>query len=236
MVSITLGAVIAAHLTGASSALLPTVVGGSIYTLARGLANVFIPLQDNAGPTTALATGATTAVYGAAQFLLAQMGQLAPLSGPARVTAGLGYSLGADAIQGVMNGFAMALDDVVSILCKSWKLLSPSPRLDSVFSDPEALQQVVLRVRAGVQRPTRTQLADAVFNIGALRLSAGHAIVLVVGAVASLLGDSEVDSGYEMHILNGCLALMAMIVYFPLVFGITKRIDNLYVLQETAGP
>ncbi|MNY59408.1 hypothetical protein D3C86_1958540 [compost metagenome] len=95
---------------------------------------------------------------------------------------------------------------------------------------------MVLRVRAGVQRPTRTQLADAVFNIGALRLSAGHAIVLVVGAVASLLGDSEVDSGYEMHILNGCLALMAMIVYFPLVFGITKRIDNLYVLQETAGP
>ncbi|MNK96991.1 hypothetical protein D3C87_1173030 [compost metagenome] len=236
MASITMGALIAAHLTGAASTLLPTAIGGSIYTLARGLANAVIPLQDNAEPTNVKAAGATTAAYGAAQFLLAELGQLAPLSGPARAATGLGYSLGADAIQGAVNGFAMALDDVISILCKSWHVLSPSPGLDSVFSDPESLQQRVLQVRAGVLRPNRTQLADALFNIGALRLSAGHAIALVVGAVAALLNDSEVDAGYEGHILNGCLALMAMIIYLPLVFGITKRTDNLYVLQETAGP
>lgn len=236
MASITMGALIAAHITGAASTLLPTVIGGSVYTLARGLANVVIPLQDNAGPTNPKAAGATTAAYGAAQFLLAELGQLAPLSGPARAAAGLGYNLGADAIQGAINGFAMALDDVVSILCKSWQVLSPNPGLDSVFSDPQSLQQIVLQVRAGVQQPTRTQLADALFNIGALRLSAGHAISLVVGAVATLLSDSEVDAGYEGHILNGCLALMAMIIYFPLVFGITKRTDNHYAVQETAGP
>lgn len=236
MASITMGALIAAHVTGAASTLLPTVIGGSVYTLARGLANVVIPLQDNAEPANVKATGATTAAYGAAQFLLAELGQLAPLSGRARAAMGLGYSLGADVIQGAVNGFAMLLDDVISILCKSWRVLSPSPGLDSVFSDPESLQQMVLQVRAGIQRPTRTQLADALLNIGALRLSAGHAIALVVGAVATLLSDSEIDPGYEGHILNGCLALMAMVIYFPLVFGITKRTDNLYVLQETAGP
>lgn len=236
MVSITLGALIAAHVTGASNTLLPTVIGGSIYTLARGLANAVIPLQDNAGPANVKAAGVTTAAYGAAQFLLAELGQLAPLSGPARAAAGLGYSLGADAIQGLMNGFGMVVDDVISILCKSWQVLSPSPGLDSVFSDPESLQQMVLEVRAGVQRPTRTQLADALLNIGALRLSAGHAIALVMGAVASLLSDSEIGEDYQGHVMNGCLALMAMIIYFPLVFGSAKRTDNIYALQETAVP
>ncbi|WP_242485716.1 hypothetical protein [Pseudomonas sp. TH41] len=115
-------------------------------------------------------------------------------------------------------------------------MLSPTPGMDSIFSDPEALQQVVLEVRAGVQRPTRTQLADALLNIGALRLSVGHAIALVTGAVASLLSNSEIEEGYQGHVMSGCLALMAMIIYFPLVFGSTKRTDNFYTLQETAVP
>jgi hypothetical protein len=236
MASITMGALIAAHLTGASDKLLPAVVGGSIYTVARGLANVFIPLQDNAGSANAATTGVATAAYGAAQFFLAELGQLAPLSGAARATAELGYSLGADAIQGVLNGFGIVVDDVISILCKSSHVLSPDPGWDSVFSDPEALRQMVLEVRAEVRRPTRTQLADALLDIGALRLSAGHAIALVMGAVASLLSSSKVDDGDQGHIMSGCLALMAMIIYFPLVFGSAKRTDNTYALQETVVP
>ncbi|AKV07682.1 hypothetical protein B723_15140 [Pseudomonas fluorescens NCIMB 11764] len=236
MASITMGALIAAHLTGASDKLLPAVVGGSIYTVARGLANVFIPLQDNAGSANAATTGVATAAYGAAQFFLAELGQLAPLSGAARATAELGYSLGADAIQGVLNGFGIVVDDVISILCKSSHVLSPDPGWDSVFSDPEALRQMVLEVRAEVRRPTRTQLADALLDIGALRLSAGHAIALVMGAVASLLSSSRVDDGDQGHIMSGCLALMAMIIYFPLVFGSAKRTDNTYTLQETVVP
>lgn len=236
MVSITMGSLIAAHLTGASKNLLPTVLGGTVYTLARGLANVFIPLQDNAGPPTVLATGVTTGAYGAVQFLLAELDRLAPLSGPARAAADLGYSMGANAIRGVLNGFGIVVDDFISILCKSWNVLSPSPGLDSVFSDPESLQQMVLQVRAGVQVPTRTELADALLNVGALRLSAGHAISLVMSMVASLLIESEVGEDNQGHILSGCLAMMLMIIYFPLVFGCFKRTDNTYTLKETTVP
>ncbi|WP_242031539.1 hypothetical protein [Pseudomonas fluorescens] len=236
MASITMGALIAAHLTGASQRLLPAVVGGSIYTLARGLANVFIPLHDNANPATAATTGVATAVYGVAQFLLAELGQLTPLSGAARAAAELGYSLGADAIQGLLTGLGVVVDDLVGIFCKSSHMLSPSPGMDSVFSDPQALQQMVLEVRASVQRPTPKQLLDALFDIGAMRLSVGYAIALVTGAVASLLSHSEIEEGYQGHVMSGCLALMAMIIYFPLIFGSAKRTDNLYELQETAVP
>lgn len=236
MASITMGSLIAAHLTGASERLLPAVVGGSIYTLARGLANVFIPLHDNANPATAATTGVATAAYGAAQFLLAELGQLAPLSGPARAAAELGYSMGADAIQGLLNGFGVVVDDIVGIVCKSWHVLSPTPTQDSPLFDLEALPEKILEVRAGVQRPTRTQLADALLNVGAMRLSVGHSFALVMGAVATLLSNSEIEEGYQGHVMSGCLALMAMIIYFPLVFGSVKRTDNLYELQETVIP
>lgn len=236
MASVTMGALIAAHLTASTEKLLPAVVGGSIYTVARGLANVFIPLKDNAGSSNAATTGAATAAYGVAQFFLAELGQLTPLSGAARAAAELGYSLGADAIQGVLNGFGIVVDDVISILCKCSHVLSPNPGLDSVFSDPEALSLGGLEVRMDVQLPTRTQFADALLDIGALRLSAGHAIALVIGAVASLLSSSEIDDGDQGYVMSGCLGLMAMIIYFPLVFGSAKRTDNLYMVNETAIP
>jgi hypothetical protein len=236
MASITLGALIAAHLSDSTRNMLPAVVGGAVYTLARGLANACFPLLDNSGGGNVSTTLVTTGAYGAAQYALAHIGDLAPLRGATRAAAGIGYSLGADAIQGLLNGFGMVVDDVISILCKSCQLLAPSPGLDSVFSDPESLQQTVLKVRAGVQRPTRSQLADAALNIGAMRLSAGHAIALVLGAVATLLSDCEVEEGYQGHILNGCLALMAMVIYFPLILGSGKRTDNSYAPGETELP
>lgn len=236
MASITLGALIAAHLTDTTRNLLPAVVGGAIYTVARGLANACFPLLDNSGGGNVSTAVVTTGAYGAAQYVLKHVGDLAPLSGAARAAAELGHSLGADAIQGLLNGFGMVVDDVISIVCKSCQMLAPSRGLDSVFSDPESLEQVVLKVRAGVQRPTGSQLADAAFNIGAMRLSAGHAIALVLHAVASLLNDSEVEEGYQAHILNGCLALMAMAIYLPLVFGSGKRTDNSFEPRETPLP
>jgi hypothetical protein len=158
------------------------------------------------------------------------------LSGPARAAAELGYSLGADAIQGLLNGFGVVVDDIVGIVCKSWHVLSPTPTQDSPLFDLEALPEKILEVRAGVQRPTRTQLADALLNVGAMRLSVGHSFALVMGAVATLLSNSEIEEGYQGHVMSGCLALMAMIIYFPLVFGSVKRTDNLYELQETVIP
>ena len=135
-----------------------------------------------------------------------------------------------------MNGVGVVVDDVISILCKIWHVLSPTPALDAVFFDPEALQQMVLKCAPVFSDRPGTQLADALLNIGAMRLSFGHAIALVTGAVASLLSNSEIDEGYQGHVMSGRLALMAMIIYFPLIFGSAKRTDNLYELRETAVP
>lgn len=236
MAVISVGALILAHLTGASGKLLPAVVGGSIYTLVRGLLNALFPLSSNAGAANALNTGATTAAYGVAQFLLAELGQLAPMSGAARAAAGLGYSLGADALKGALNGFGMALDDVLTVVFKSLNMLNPSLGQDSVLFDLESWRHTEVNVRAGMQLPGGAQLGDAAFDIGAMRLSAGHAISLVIGAVAALLNDSDVDEGYQRHILNGCLAMMAMLIYFPLIFGSSKRTDNTYALQQIESP
>lgn len=236
MAVISAGALILAHSTGATSRLLPAVVGGSVYTLVRGVLNAVFPLMSNAGAANARNTGATTAAYGAAQFLLAELGQLAPLSGAARAAAGLGYSLGADAIKGALNGFGMALDDVLTVVFKSLNMLNPSLGRDSVLFDLESWRQTEVNVRAGIQLPTAAQLGDAAFDIGAMRLSAGHAISLVVGAIAVLLNDSDLDEGYQAHILTGCLAMMAMLIYFPLIFGSGKRTDNTYALQQIESP
>ncbi|WP_433766855.1 hypothetical protein [Pseudomonas putida] len=236
MAVISVGALILAHSTGATSTLLPAVAGGVIYTLVRGLLNAVFPLTSNAGAANARNTGATTAAYGAAQFLLAELGQMAPLSGAARAAAGLGYSLGADAIKGALNGFGMALDDVLTVVFKSLNMLNPSLGRDSVLFDLESWRQTEVNVRAGIQLPTAAQLGDAAFDIGAMRLSAGHAISLVVGAVGHLLSESDLDEGYQAHILTGCLAMMAMLIYFPLIFGSGKRTDNTYALQQIESP
>ncbi|MCW8277102.1 hypothetical protein IMF27_16595 [Pseudomonas sp. PCH199] len=236
MAVVTLGVLIAAHFNGAINKLLPAVSGGLIYTLVRGLFNAFIPLLDNAGSANVRTTGLSAGAYGAAQFLLAELGQLAPLSGPARAAAGLGYSLGADAIKGLLNGFGMALDDVISILAKSWHVLSPSPGQDSVFFDPESQRQMELKVLAGVQKPTRSQWADALLNIGAMRLSMGHAITLMMSAVTWLLVDSEAAEDDQAHYLIGSTALMATFLYPFLVFGCTKYGGNSYEFKETEVP
>ncbi len=236
MAVVSVGALIFAHTTGATSRLLPAVVGGSIYTLVRGLLNALFPLVSNAGSANVLNTGATTAAYGAAQFLLAELGQLVPTSGAARAATGLGYSLGADAIKGALNGFGMALDDVLTAVFKSLHMLNPSLGRDSALFDLEAWQQREVRVRVEQQLPTGAQLGDALLDIGAMRLSAGHAINLVVGAVAGLLIESDIDEGYQGHILNGCLAMMAMLIYFPLIFGSAKRTDNTYAPEQIESP
>ncbi|MEZ1316886.1 hypothetical protein QIW53_12745 [Pseudomonas fluorescens] len=237
MSAIMLGSLIAGHLTGASQRVLPAMIGGSIYTLARSVPTLFLSLQSNAGAPNAANTGATTVGNGVAQFLLAELGQVLPLSGAARAAQGLGYSVGADLVGGMLNGAGMVLDDMISIFCRSCQLLSPDPGRDSVFSDPQALQHEVLQVRAGLQRPTRSDLADTALGFGTFSLSAGHSITLVLGAVASLLDSAEVGEGYQPHIVAGCVALMVMIFYFPFVFGCAKRTDNVYVLpRETMVP
>lgn len=236
MASITLGAFIMSHLCGASKTQVPVMTAATIYVLVRGLANAFFPLPDNAGPANTRATGLTTAVYGMAQFILAEVGQMMPSSGAARSALGLGYDLFADMINGALSAVGIIVDDCTSIFFKSWPVISPPRALDSVFSDPESLQQEALQVRVGFQIPSRSQLADAMFNVGALRLSASHAITMAVGAMVQWLEDSDVGDDKQSLILNGCLAMMLMLIYFPLVFGSATRTDNTYALQETYVP
>jgi hypothetical protein len=236
MASAVMGSTIMACVTGTASKLLPAMTGGVVYTMARAVAEAFFPLKDNAERANVLATGVTATVHGTLYGMLRELGSVMPLSGSARAAAELGYDFGADAIQAGLNGLGMVVDTVVSILCKSWHVLSPSQGLDSALSDPESLQQMVLEVRAGVQRPTRAQLADAL-TLGGLRLSFGHAVNLVGGAVALWLSEAEIGDDTQGHIVNGCLAVMMMLLYFPLIFGNLKSTDHTYALpQETPVP
>ncbi|BBH32277.1 hypothetical protein [Pseudomonas sp. St290] len=232
MASAVMGAALGAVLTGAASKLFPAMTGSVVYITARAVAQSFFPLKDNAGPANLAATGVTAAAYGAGQFALAELGKAMPLSGPARAAEGLGYDFGADAIQAGLNALGMVADVATLIACKSWHVLSPQRGLDSVFSDPESLQQMALEVRVGVQWPTRTQLADAFVNVAGARLSFGHAVSLFVGAVTALLGD-EMGEDTQGHVLNGCFAVMVALLYFPLIFANLKQTNNTYALQET---
>jgi hypothetical protein len=232
MASAVMGSALGAVLTGAASKLFPAMTGSVVYITARAVAQSFFPLKDNAGPANVAATGVTAAAYGAGQFALAELGKAMPLSGPARAAEGLGYDFGADAIQAGLNALGMVVDVATLIACKSWHVLSPQRGLDSVFSDPESLQQMALEVRAGVQWPTRTQLADAFVNVAGARISFGHAVSMFVAVVTALLSD-KVGEGTQGHLFNGCLAIMVAILYFPLIFANLKQTNNTYALQET---
>jgi len=226
MASIHMGSLIAAHLTGASSSMLTSAIATNVYTVARDVTNAFFPLQSNAGDATASATAVTTVSYGAVQFLLAEVGALMPPSGAGRFAADLGYSLGADVIQGGLNAAGAVIDDFIFILCRSWPLLSPTAGLDSALSDPESLQRSVLEVRAGARLPSREQLADALLNVNASRTSAFQAINLAVGAAAVELALSDYSETSQGHILNICLMGMLMLIYFPFIWSCSQRSDR----------
>lgn len=239
MASITMGALIAAHVTGASSTMLSSIINTNIYTVARDLGNAFFPLQDNAGAASAGATGVTTVAFGTVQYLLAELGALMPLSGPGRYAAELGYSLGADVIQGVLNATGAVIDDFIFILCRSWPLLSPSAGLDSVLSDPESLQQSVLQVRAGARLPSGEQLASAFLNVNASRTSAFQALNLAVAAAAVELALTDLGEGTQGHVVNVCVMLMLMLIYFPFIWSCSQRTDNQWSpeqLRENPAP
>jgi hypothetical protein len=227
------GGTLGAVLTGAAAKLFPTMAGGVVYIMARALAQSFFPLKDNAGPANAAVTGVTAAAYGAFQFALAELGKAMPLSGPARAAEGLGYNFGADVIQATLNALGMIADVATLTVCKSLDVLSRKLGPDSVFSDPESLQQMALEVRAGVQWPTRTQLADAFINVAGARLSFGHTVSLFVGAAAALLSESEIGEDAQSHVLNGCFAVMMMLLYFPLIFTNLKATDRTFTPDST---
>ncbi|AWY44493.1 hypothetical protein DKY63_28260 [Pseudomonas putida] len=226
MASITLGALLLSHLTGASKNMLTAVISTNVYTVARDVANAFFPLQDNAGAPSTLSTGVTTAAYGTVQFALEQLNALMPLSGAGRYAAELGYSLGADVIQGTLNAVGAITDDFIFILCRSWSLLSPSTGLALTPPDPESLQRSVLEVRAGARVPSREQLANALLNVNASRTSAFQALNHALGAAGVMLALSDLDEGTQGHLLVLGLATVLMLIYFPFIWTCSQRVER----------
>ncbi|MGJ7515657.1 hypothetical protein ACSFE6_15185 [Pseudomonas baetica] len=239
MASITMGAFLLSHMTGASKNMLTAVISTNVYTVARDVANAFFPLRDNARAPTALPTGVTTAAYGAVQFALEHLNTLMPLSGAGRYAAELGYSLGADVIQGTLNAVGAITDDFIFILCRSWSSLSPSVGLDSPLADSESLQRSVLEVRAGARLPSREQLANALLNVSASRTSAFQALNHSLGAAAVMLALSDLDEGTQGQLLILGLAMVLMLIYFPFIWTCSQRTDNQWSpeqLRENPSP
>lgn len=226
MASITLGSLIAATVTGASSSLLSGVVSTNVYTLARDVTNAFFPLQDNAAGATAKATGVTTVSYGAVQYLLAEVAALMPLSGAARVAAGFDYALSADVIQAGLNAAGAVIDDFIAILCRNRPLLSPTVGPELVFSDLPLSVSSDLHVRVVVRSPSWEQMGNAVLNVNASRTSAFQAINLVLGTVALDMTLADHDQDAQGRVLNLCLMLMLMTIYFPFVWSCSQRTDT----------
>ena len=220
MASITMGSLIAAHLTGASNSMLSTAINTTVYTFARDLCNAFFPLNDNAAAVNDKATAVSMAAFGTVQYLLEQLAPLMPPSGPGRAAAGIGWSLGADVIAGTVNAFGAVVDDFVFILCRSWPLLSPSVGLGSV--DVESLEQRVLEVRTEARVPTAQQLGNAMFNNAASRTSAFMGIVLALGAAAVELSLTDLGENTQAQLLNIALGIMMMLIYFPFIWSCSQ--------------
>ena len=224
MASITMGSLIAAHLTGASSSMLSTAVNTTVYTFARDLCNAFFPFkEENAGAVNDKATAVSMAAFGAVQYALEHLAPLMPASGPARAAADLGWSLGADAIAGAVNALGAVIDDVVFILCRSWSLLSPSVGLEAASVDPESLRQHALEVRTEARVPTAQQLRNAMFNNAASRTSAFMGLVLALGAATVELSLTELDENTQVQLVNAALGMMMMLIYFPFIWSCSQR-------------
>lgn len=223
--SITVGALIASHLTGSVSKALPAMVGATLYSVFRDLLNAIFPLKDNAAAPSTWNTGATAAIYGVSQYILAQVGQLIPESGSD------GNRFLPDLIRAGLDSFGSVLDDFVYMLCRSCERLTgvtlPEPPVAGYVQERER----TLKVLASVQMPDRHQCANAAFNIGGQRLSVTHAFTLLLPAMYSLLQDAQVKD--PQGLLNLFIGFMAAAVYIPLVFGSLMRTDHSYTLRET---
>lgn len=221
--SMTVGALIASHLTGTASKTLPAMVGATLYSVLRDLLNTLFPLKDNAAAPSGLNTGATAVIYGVSQYILAQVGQLIP--------TGNGSGLLPNLIRTSLDSFGLVLDDVVYMLCRSCDWLTGASMPEPPVAGYEQERDRTLKVLASAQVPDRHQCANTAFNIGGQRMAVAHAFTLMLPAMFSILQTSEVED--PQGLLNLFIGFMAAAVYLPLVFGALMRTDRSYTLSET---
>ncbi|SDB05513.1 hypothetical protein SAMN03159382_00798 [Pseudomonas sp. NFACC23-1] len=225
------GLAIGACVTGAASNLFPTVAGGLVYNLVRALADLLVPLKDNAGPANAAATGVTAVFFGAFQFAQTEVASLMPLNGLARAAQGLGYSFRDDLFPIVSTTVAQMIDAGVLIASKNSEWLSPRQGPDSASFDEESLRNRALKTETVLQWPTKTQMANTFLNVAGARISFGVALAASGGLLADYLSKSELGDDTQGHTLNSCLAMLAVFLYVALIYSIAKRTDNTYDLK-----
>ena len=221
--SMTVGALIASHLTGTASKTLPAMVGATLYSVLRDLLNTLFPLKDNAAAPSGMNTGATAVIYGVSQYILAQVGQLIPTVN--------GSGLMPNLIRTSLDSFGLVLDDVVYMLCRSCDWLTGASMPEPPVAGYEQERDRTLKVLASAQVPDRHQCANTAFNIGGQRMAVAHAFTLMLPAIFSILQTSEVED--PQGLLNLFIGFMCAVVYLPLVFGTLMRTDRSYTLSET---
>lgn len=225
------GLAIGACVTGAASSLFPKVAGGLVYNLVRALADLFVPLKDNAGPANAAATGVTAMVYGAFQFAQSEVARLMPSDGLARAAQGLGYCFRDELFPIVSTTVAQLIDAGVLIATKNSNWLSPRRGADSALFDEESLRHRTLKTETVLQWPTQTQTVHTTLNVAGARISFGVALAASSALLADYLSKSEFGDDTQGHILQGCLAVLAVFLYVALINSIAKRTDNTFDLE-----
>jgi len=225
------GFAIGACVTGAAQTLFSKVAGVVIYNLLRALADLLVPLKDNAGPASAAATGVTAMVYGAFQLAQSEVARLMPLDGLARAAQGLGYCFRDDLFPIVSTTVVQLIDAGVLIATKNSNWLSPRRGADSALFDEEALRHRTLKTETVLQWPTQTQTAHTILNVTGARISFGVALAASSAMLADYLSKSEFGDDTQGHILQGCLAVLAVFLYVALINSVAKRTDNTYDLE-----
>ncbi|NUT77277.1 hypothetical protein HNO86_19720 [Pseudomonas sp. C1C7] len=221
MFLLTSALLIAGFVTNTLPKVFAPLAGGAVYTLVRGLLNACFPLVDKTGSPSAKAIAVTTVTYAVAQGLLDKLGQLTPLAGAARAAAGLGWSLGADAIKGLLNGFGMALDDIVYLYSKH------------MLPGVKPAEEEDLWVRVAPHVPSASDLADAAGNIGSMRLCAVVSFNVGLATIDSLLKSADDEKDTRWYVLTACFAILALMIYPLLVKGSASGKDDKQPLNES---
>jgi len=68
-------------------------------------------------------------------------------------------------------------------------------------------------------------------NVAGARISFGVALAASSALLADYLSKSEFGDDTQGHILQGCLAVLAVFLYVALINSIAKRTDNTFDLE-----
>ncbi|WP_150743068.1 hypothetical protein [Pseudomonas fluorescens] len=223
MCGITVGAVLAAYVTGASKTMLATSVASTTYVVLRDVSNAFFPLNDNAGPPSLPASAAAGGLYAIVQGGVESLAALAPPSGAARASQHLDLSFLSALLPALINSAGSVVDDLIYF---NSRLAMPSPSQSADAFPPEPRGPAY--IRSGFTRPSWTQLTNKLTTNAALRGSAATAINATIAAVAVQLAADGTSDRQAQDLLIIGVSVMVMLIYLPFVYGCQQRTNTSY--------